>query len=187
MGIIDILKNGLKKTRAGFVNRVEDLILGKKQIDKEVFDRLEEIMISADIGVKTTALLLRDIEEKVQRKELNDPSRLTAYLKNEIKAIFSKGGMGESEEGGIRGDYNSRADRGPFVILVIGVNGAGKTTTIGKLAYKYKNEGKKVLLAAGDTFRAAAIEQLEVWGKRVGFDVIRQNPGADPSAVVFDA
>lgn len=187
MGIIDILKNGLKKTRAGFVNRVEDLILGKKQIDKEVFDRLEEIMISADIGVKTTASLLRDIEEKVQRKELNDPSRLTAYLKNEIKAILSKGGVGESEEGGIRGDYNSRADRGPFVILVIGVNGVGKTTTIGKLAYKYKNEGKKVLLAAGDTFRAAAIEQLEVWGKRAGFDVIRQKPGADPSAVVFDA
>lgn len=187
MGIIDILKNGLKKTRAGFVNRVEYLILGKKQIDKEVFDRLEEIMISADIGVKTTASLLRDIEEKVQRKELNDPSRLTAYLKNEIKAILSKGGVGESEEGGIRGDYNSRADRGPFVILVIGVNGVGKTTTIGKLAYKYKNEGKKVLLAAGDTFRAAAIEQLEVWGKRVGFDVIRQKPGADPSAVVFDA
>ncbi len=176
MAILDIFKKGLEKTKGGFVAKVESLLLGKKQIDKGLLDELEEILISADVGVKTTTALIKRIEEKVQRRELDDPAKLIAYLKGEIRDIFSR--------------VDSRLDiesSKPFVILVIGVNGAGKTTTIGKLAHRYKKEGKEVLLAAGDTFRAAAIEQLEAWGSRVGADVIRQKPGADPSAVAFDA
>ena len=176
MGILDIFKKGLEKTKGGFVAKVESLVLGKKQIDKELLDELEEILIGADVGVKTTAALIKRIEEKVQRKELDDPAKLIAYLKDEIREIFGR----------VDSRLNIESTR-PFVILVIGVNGVGKTTTIGKLAYRYKKEGKDVLLAAGDTFRAAAIEQLEAWGKRVGADVIRQKPGADPSAVAFDA
>ncbi len=176
MAILDIFKKSLEKTKGGFIAKVESLLLGKKQIDKGLLDELEEILISADVGVKTTAALMKRIEEKVQRNELDNPARLIAYLKDEIREIFSR--------------VNSPSPSplpSPFVMLVIGVNGAGKTTTIGKLAHRYKKEGKSVLLAAGDTFRAAAIEQLEAWGSRVGADVIRQKPGADPSAVAFDA
>ncbi|MFZ3064128.1 MAG: signal recognition particle-docking protein FtsY [Nitrospirota bacterium] len=176
MAILDIFKKGLEKTKGGFVTKVESLLLGKKQIDKGLLDELEEILISADVGVKTTTALIKKIEERLQRRELDDPARLIACLKDEIRDIFSK----------IDNGLNIESSK-PFVMLVIGVNGAGKTTTIGKLAHRYKNEGKSVLLAAGDTFRAAAIEQLEAWGSRVGADVIRQNPGADPSAVAFDA
>jgi fused signal recognition particle receptor len=176
VAILDIFKKSLEKTKGGFIAKVESLLLGKKQIDKGLLDELEEILISADVGVKTTAALMKRIEEKVQRNELDNPARLIAYLKDEIREIFSR--------------VNSPSPSplpSPFVMLVIGVNGAGKTTTIGKLAHRYKKEGKSVLLAAGDTFRAAAIEQLEAWGSRVGADVIRQKPGADPSAVAFDA
>lgn len=176
MGILDVFKKGLEKTKGGFVTKVESLLLGKKQIDKGLLDELEEILISADVGVKTTAALIKKIEERLQRRELDDPARLIACLKDEIMEIFSRNVNG----------LNIESSK-PFVILVIGVNGVGKTTTIGKLAHRYKKEGKEVLLAAGDTFRAAAIEQLEAWGKRVGADVIRQKPGADPSAVAFDA
>ncbi|MBI5180129.1 MAG: signal recognition particle-docking protein FtsY [Nitrospirae bacterium] len=176
MAILDIFKKGLEKTKGGFVTKVESLLLGKKQIDKGLLDELEEILISADVGVKTTTALIKRIEERLQRRELDDPARLIACLKDEIRDIFSK----------IDNGLNIESSK-PFVMLVIGVNGAGKTTTIGKLAHRYKKEGKNVLLAAGDTFRAAAIEQLEAWGSRVGADVIRQKPGADPSAVAFDA
>lgn len=176
MAILDIFKKGLEKTKGGFVTKVESLLLGKKQIDKGLLDELEEILISADVGVKTTTALIKRIEERLQRRELDDPARLIACLKDEIRNIFSK----------IDNGLNIESSK-PFVMLVIGVNGAGKTTTIGKLAHRYKKEGKSVLLAAGDTFRAAAIEQLEAWGSRVGADVIRQKPGADPSAVAFDA
>ncbi len=176
MAILDIFKKGLEKTKGGFVSKVESLLLGKKQIDKGLLDELEEILISADIGVKTTTALIKRIEEKVQRKELDDSSKLIAHLKGEIREIFS------------RVDSPSPfPSPPPFVMLVIGVNGVGKTTTIGKLAHRYKKEGKEVLLAAGDTFRAAAIEQLEAWGKKVDVEVIRQKQGADPSAVAFDA
>ena len=189
MAILDIFKKGLEKTKGGFVAKVESLLLGKKQIDKGLIDELEEILIGADVGVKTTAALIKRIEEKLQRKELDDPSKLIAYLKDEIREIFSRIDRPSAFPPSplpspARGEGSEKP---PFVMLVIGVNGAGKTTTIGKLAHKYKKEGKSVLLAAGDTFRAAAIEQLEVWGKRVGADVIRQMPGADPSAVAFDA
>lgn len=176
VGILDVFKKGLEKTKGGFVTKVESLLLGKKQIDKGLLEELEEILISADVGVKTTTALIKKIEERLQRRELDDPARLIACLKDEIRDIFSK----------IDNGLNIESSK-PFVMLVIGVNGAGKTTTIGKLAHRYKNEGKSVLLAAGDTFRAAAIEQLEAWGSRVGADVIRQKPGADPSAVAFDA
>ncbi|MFZ3089748.1 MAG: signal recognition particle-docking protein FtsY [Nitrospirota bacterium] len=186
MGIINVLKKGLAKTKGGFVKKVEDLILGKKEIDKETLERLEEIMIGADIGVKATDNLIKRIEEKVQRKELSDISGLTGYLKDEIRAILKSPQSSNnppappSTKGEIEGSR-------PYVIVVIGVNGVGKTTTIGKLAHRYKGEGKDVLLCAGDTFRAAAIEQLQVWGSRAGVDVIGQKAGADPSAVVFDA
>ncbi|MBI5043215.1 MAG: signal recognition particle receptor subunit alpha, partial [Nitrospirae bacterium] len=160
----------------GFVAKVESLLLGKKQIDKGLLDELEEILISADVGVKTTTALIKRIEEKVQRKELDDPSKLIAHLKEDIREIFSRvdssSNISPSPLPSPQGGEGSA--KAPFVILVIGVNGVGKTTTIGKLAHRYKKEGKEVLLAAGDTFRAAAIEQLEAWGKRVDVDVIRQ-------------
>ena len=184
MAILDIFKKGLEKTKGGFVTKVESLLLGKKQIDKGLLDELEEILISADVGVKTTTALIKKIEERLQRKELDDPARLIACLKDEIRAIFSRI---DNPSPFPSPQWGEGRVREPFVMLVIGVNGAGKTTTIGKLAHRYKNEGKSVLLAAGDTFRAAAIEQLEAWGSRVGADVIRQKPGADPSAVAFDA
>ncbi len=197
MGIINVLKKGLAKTKGGFVKKVEDLILGKKEIDKEALERLEEIMIGADIGVKATDNLIKRIEEKVQRKELSDISGLTGYLKDEIRAILKSPQSSNNPpaptplypplRGDREGGKGEMEGNRPYVIMVIGVNGVGKTTTIGKLAHRYKGEGKDVLLCAGDTFRAAAIEQLQVWGSRAGVDVIGQKAGADPSAVVFDA
>lgn len=198
MGIIDVLKKGLEKTKGGFIKKVEGIILGKKEIDKEVLERLEEIMIGADIGVKTTDSLIRRIEERVQRKELGDASGLIGYLKDEIRVILKSPQPPNNPpaptplyppllRGELKGGNRGMEGDMPYVIMVIGVNGVGKTTTIGKLAHRYKKEGKDILLCAGDTFRAAAIEQLQAWGSRAGVDVISQKAGADPSAVVFDA
>jgi fused signal recognition particle receptor len=175
-GFFERLKLGLKKTKDGLVGRVDTLVLGKKEIDAETLEELEEILITSDIGVKTTVELIRTLEQRLGRNELKDGEALRCALKEEILA---------------RLEAHHRvldiAGQQPFVLLVIGVNGVGKTTTIGKLASRFSAEGKKVLLAAADTFRAAAAEQLESWGNRSGVDVIRHKEGADPSAVVFDA
>ena len=175
-GFFERLKLGLKKTKDGLVGRIDTLVLGKKEIDAETLEELEEILITSDIGVKTTVELIRTLEQRLGRNELKDGGALRSALKEEILT---------------RLETHHRvldiAGQQPFVLLVIGVNGVGKTTTIGKLASRYSAEGKKVLLAAADTFRAAAAEQLEFWGDRSGVDVIRHKEGADPSAVVFDA
>jgi fused signal recognition particle receptor len=174
-GLLDRLRQGLSKTRDSLVGRIDRLVLGKKEIDADTLEELEEILITADIGVQTTVELIRILEERLSRNELKDGAALRETLKEEILKRLSRD---------VRSlDVNSAS---PFVIMVIGVNGVGKTTTLGKLAARFSREGKKVVLAAGDTFRAAAAEQLEIWGERVGCDVIRHKEGADPSAVVFD-
>jgi fused signal recognition particle receptor len=175
-GFFERLKMGLSKTHENLVGRIDTLLLGKKKIDADTLEELEEILITADIGVKTAVELIRTLEQRMNRNELQDADALKSALKEELLERLSR--------------YSAPLDTGtsaPFVIMVIGVNGVGKTTTIGKLASRYASEGKKVLMAAGDTFRAAAAEQLEIWGKRAGVDVIRHQEGADPSAVAFDA
>ncbi|WP_243369546.1 signal recognition particle-docking protein FtsY [Geotalea sp. SG265] len=175
-GLFDRLKQGLTKTHESIIGRIDTLLLGKKQIDADVLEELEEILITADMGVKTTVELIRTLEQRLKRNELGDGEALKAALKQEISDRLAQ----------VNSDLDVSAAK-PFVILVIGVNGVGKTTTIGKLAAQYRRAGKKVLLAAGDTFRAAAAEQLEIWGERVGAEVVRHKEGADPSAVAFDA
>ncbi|NLA75180.1 MAG: signal recognition particle-docking protein FtsY [Deltaproteobacteria bacterium] len=176
-GFFSRLKQGLKKTRDGFAGRLDRLFLGKKEIDAELLDELEEILFTSDLGVEASKELIELIREGVERKNLDSPAQLKAALKEKIIEFLT---IAEPEA-------REPKPGEPLVIMMIGVNGVGKTTTIGKVAALYKNEGKKVMLAAGDTFRAAAAEQLAIWGERVGADVIRQKEGADPSAVVYDA
>jgi len=175
-GFFQRLKEGLFKTHEGLVSKIDELVAGKKEIDEGLLAELEEILITSDIGVKTTQELLDNLTAKVQRKELEDADLLRKSLQEQIFQILSRQGK----------PLNLEAAR-PFIIMVIGVNGTGKTTTIGKIAQKFKAQGKSVLLVAADTFRAAAIEQLEIWGQRVNCEVIKQKSGSDPSAVVFDA
>jgi len=175
-GLFERLKSGLKKTKDGLVGRIDTLVLGKKSIDADTLEELEEILITSDIGVKTTVELIRTMEQRLGRNELKDGEALRGALKDEILARLTA--------------QHTPLDitrHKPFVMLVIGVNGVGKTTTVGKLAARFSASGSKVLLAAADTFRAAAAEQLIAWGDRSGVDVIRHKEGADPSAVVFDA
>ena len=175
-GFFQRLKEGLRKTHQGMVGKIDQLVSGRRKIDDRLLEELEEILITSDIGVKTTRQLLDKVTEKVKRKELEDADHLKKTLQEEMYLILRR------QEKPL--DVSPAR---PFVLMVIGVNGTGKTTTISKLARKFKAEGKSVLLAAGDTFRAAAIEQLEIWGQRVGCEVIKHQSGSDPSAVVFDA
>jgi len=175
-GFFERLKKGLTKTHANLIGRIDSLVLGKKQIDADTLEELEEILITADIGVSTAVELIRTLEQRLKRNELKDGETLKKALKEEILARLSW-----------QTAPLDTTSASPYVILVIGVNGVGKTTTIGKLASRFIASGRKVILAAGDTFRAAAAEQLEIWGKRAGAEVIRHKEGADPSAVVFDA
>jgi fused signal recognition particle receptor len=170
------LKESLTKTKENLVKRVDNLLLGRKEINEDFLEELEGILISADIGIKATQKLIERVREKALRKELGHPDLIKNYLKKEILEILKK------QENSLIIPAN-----GPFAIMTVGVNGTGKTTTIAKLAKKWKEEGKSVLLVAADTFRAAAVDQLEVWGRRVGCEVIKQQMGTDPSAVVFDA
>jgi fused signal recognition particle receptor len=174
--LLEKLKSGVQKTRAGLVSRIEDVISGRKQIDADLLEELEYTLISADIGVATTNEILDRIRERVDRKLVGDSSELRGLIREYLLEVL---------------ESNSRplayVDEPPAVIMVVGVNGAGKTTTIGKLTAHFKGEGHTVMLCAADTFRAAAVEQLEVWGERTGTRVVRQQTGADPSAVVFDA
>ncbi|MFH1242951.1 MAG: signal recognition particle-docking protein FtsY [Pseudomonadota bacterium] len=171
------LRQGLSKTRSTLTGRLDRLFLGKKEITDDLLDELEEILFTSDIGVSTTQQLIESLREKVARKELKDLDRLKTILRDHIHSFLQ---VTEVE-------HAIPAPGEPLVIMVIGVNGVGKTTTIGKAAHIFKSQGKQVMLVAADTFRAAAIEQLLIWGDRAGAEVIRQDTGADPSAVVFDA
>ncbi len=174
--LLEKLKSGVQKTRAGLVTALEDAVKGKKEIDADLLDELESTLISADIGVRTTEEILARIRERVARHQLNDAAELRGLIREQLLEILSA-----SERA------PARVSEPPAVILVVGVNGSGKTTTIGKLASRFKAEQRSVLLCAADTFRAAAIEQLEIWGTRTDTPVIRQGPGSDPSAVLFDS
>jgi fused signal recognition particle receptor len=174
--LLERLKSGVEKTRAGLVSRLEDALAGKKEIDADLLDELEYTLISADIGVRTTNEILERIRQQVDRRLVGDATELRGLIRQHLLEIL------QSAERPV-----AHVDEPPAVVMVVGVNGAGKTTSIGKLANRYKAEGRAVLLCAADTFRAAAIEQLEIWGERTSTEVIRQQPGADPSAVLFDA
>ena len=176
MGFFDRLKKGLAKTRETFTNKIEKPIIGYADIDDDLLDELEETLIMSDVGVKTTERLMADVRNGIKKKDINTPEDLKPFLVEKISEILSTGS-----------DETRIASAGPTVLLVIGVNGVGKTTTIGKLAAYYKEQGKSVMLAAADTFRAAAIDQLQIWGDRTGVPVIRHEEGSDPAAVAFDA
>jgi fused signal recognition particle receptor len=175
-GFFDKLKDGLAKTRDILLTDVDDLILGEKKIDQDLFDELEEVLIRSDVGPAFTCELIEKMKEQVKRKELSRADLLKKILRDTMKEILTK------KETPLR-----IPAEGIYVIMVVGVNGTGKTTTIGKMAHELKNRGEKVLLVAADTFRAAAIEQLEVWSQRVGVPLIKQKSNADPAAVVFDS
>ncbi|MBW2708718.1 MAG: signal recognition particle-docking protein FtsY [Deltaproteobacteria bacterium] len=176
-GVFKRLRHGLTKTRSSFTDRIDNLFAGKKEITESLMDELEEILFTSDIGVVTTQSLLDVVREQVTGKELKDPRKLKEMLKNHILSLLDQKPIETAPPK--PGD--------PLVIMVAGVNGVGKTTTIGKIAHRYRREGKTVMLVAADTFRAAAVEQLTIWGERVGATVIKQGTGADPSAVAFDA
>ena len=175
MGFLERLKNGLKKTKEGFVNKVSNIFTGRTNIDDELFEELEEVLIQADVGVKTTFTLIEKLKEDVEEEEITEPEELMEYFQTELKTLL------QNKEGGFKFDKDLN------IIMVVGVNGAGKTTTIAKIAGRYKEQGKKVMLAAGDTFRAGAIEQLQIWGDRLGVNVISQQEGSDAAAVAYDA
>lgn len=176
MGFFDRLKKGLTKTRENFTHNIERLIIGYADIDDELIDDLEETLLMADVGVKTTETLIAAVRKGIKQKEIRTPEDLIPFLEKEIVRILEAGE-----------NTFHMAKQGPTVLLVVGTNGVGKTTTIGKLSAYYRREGKSVLLAAADTFRAAAIDQLEIWGKRADAQVIKHGEGSDPAAVVFDA
>ncbi len=173
-GVLRSLNDGLAKTRKNLTDKIGKVILGEK-IDEALLDELEEALISSDVGVETSSLVLRDLKERFKRNELTSPQQVKDRLRQILIEILSARSSTFS------------LNAAPAIVLVVGVNGTGKTTTIGKLAFRLRAEGKKVMLAAGDTFRAAASEQLSIWGERAGIPVIKHKEGADPGAVVFDA
>lgn len=175
MGFFDKLKSGLKKTKESFLGTVDTILAGFGKIDEALFEELEDVLISSDFGVQTTEEILKKLRESVKTKKLTEASQIRSELQEIIAGLLDIGERGLD------------LDDVPAVITVIGVNGVGKTTSIGKIAHLYRNAGKKVLLAAGDTFRAAAGDQLAVWAERSGAELIRQAEGADPAAVLFDA
>jgi fused signal recognition particle receptor len=170
------IRKGLKATRGGFIKRLKALFKGKSDLDAELEERIEEVFITCDVGARTAHEFIERIRKSLSSEELADPARVWQFVRDEARSILA-----------LPGDPPGKPDDGPLSILVLGVNGVGKTTTIGKLASLYKSRGQSVLLGAADTFRAAAVEQLEVWGKRIDVPVVKGKEGADPSSVVFDA
>lgn len=186
MGIFSIFKKketldkGLEKTKESVFTKISRAIAGKSTVDDDVLDDLEEVLITSDVGVDTTLKIIERIQTRVARDKYVSTSELNNILREEIAALLEENNTGDLD------DWDLPADRVPYVILVVGVNGVGKTTTIGKLAYQFKKAGKKVYLGAADTFRAAAVEQIVIWGERVGVPVVKQQMGADPASVAYD-
>ncbi len=186
MGIFSIFKKketldkGLEKTKASVFDKITRAIAGKSTVDDDVLDNLEEVLITSDVGVDTTLKIIDRIQARVARDKYVSSSELNNILKEEIVALLEENNTTDLD------DWNLPTDHRPYVILVVGVNGVGKTTTIGKLAYQFKAAGKKVYLGAADTFRAAAVEQIVIWGERVGVPVVKQQMGSDPASVAYD-
>ena len=176
----ETLDKGLSKTKEGFFDKIKRAVAGKSTIDDDVLDNLEEVFITSDIGVETTLKILDRIQDRVARDKYVDSDELNDLLCEEITELLAENNIENGE------DFVVPADKRPYVIMVVGVNGVGKTTTIGKLAYQFKKAGNKVVLGAADTFRAAAVEQLDIWGERVGVPVIKQKMGSDPASVAYD-
>ena len=175
------LDSGLEKTKKGVWDKITRAVAGKSKVDDEVLDNLEEVFITSDMGVDTSLKIIERLEERVARDKYVSTSELNEILCDEISQLLAR-----PDKNPELGDFEVPADKKPYVIMVVGVNGVGKTTTIGKLAHQYKAAGNKVILGAADTFRAAAIEQLDIWGERAGVPVIKQKMGSDPAAVAFD-
>lgn len=176
----ETLDTGLEKSKASMVDKLTRAVAGKSKVDDEILDDLEDILVTSDVGVDTTLKIIKRIEERVARDKYVSTSELKGILRDEVAALLAENGTTDGES------FTLPADAHPYVIMVVGVNGVGKTTTIGKLAYQFKQQGKRIVLGAADTFRAAAIEQLEIWGERVGVPVVKQKMGADPASVAFD-
>ena len=176
----DDLNKGLEKTRASVFERISKAIIGKSTVDDEVLDNLEEILVTSDVGVDTTLKIIDRIQKRVARDKYVGTSELNAILKEEIASLLQENNSGDGSS------FDLPEDKKPYVIMVVGVNGVGKTTTIGKLAYNFKMAGKKVMLGASDTFRAAAVDQLKIWADRVDVPIVSQGMGADPASVAFD-
>jgi fused signal recognition particle receptor len=176
----ETLDKGLSKTKEGFFDKIKRAVAGKSKIDDDVLDNLEEVFITSDVGVETTLKILDRIQSRVARDKYVDSTELNDLLCEEITELLAENNVENGE------DFVVPADKKPYVIMVVGVNGVGKTTTIGKLAYQFKKAGNKVVLGAADTFRAAAVEQLDIWGERVGVPVIKQKMGSDPASVAYD-
>lgn len=174
------LDKGLEKTKISVFSKLSKAIIGKSKVDDEVLDNLEEILITSDVGVETTLKIIERIEGRVARDKYVGTSELNQILKEEIAALLQENESGDGTT------FDIAPGKKPYVIMVVGVNGVGKTTTIGKLTYNFKNAGKKVVLGASDTFRAAAVEQLKIWAERVGVPIVQQGMGADPASVAFD-
>lgn len=175
----ETLDKGLEKSSRSFFDKIGRAIAGKSKVDDEVLDELEEVLISSDVGIETTLKIIKKIEERVARDKFMNTSELDQILKEEIMNLLAENKSSDSE-------FEISEDKKPYVIMVVGVNGVGKTTTIGKLAYQFKQQGKKVILGAADTFRAAAVDQLVIWSERVGVPIIKQSMGSDPASVAFD-
>jgi len=175
------LDKGLEKTKTSFFDKISKAVVGRSKIDDTFLDELEEILVSSDVGIHTTVKIIERIEERVSKDKYIGVDELNTLLKDEIQQLLSENGVGSNL------DYNFVDKKSPYVIMVVGVNGVGKTTTIGKLANKLKQSGKKVVLGAADTFRAAAVDQLKIWGERVGVEVISHGMNTDPASVAFDA
>ena len=176
----ETLNKGLEKTKLNVLQKLSRAVIGKTKVDEEVLDSLEEILISSDVGVETTLKIIQRIEKRVANDKYVSTDELNAILRDEIANLLEENNTGDAT------DFASIATKKPYIIMVVGVNGVGKTTTIGKLAYHFKKSGKKVLLGAADTFRAAAVEQLVIWSQRSGVEIVKQSMGADPAAVAFD-
>ena len=176
----ETLDTGLEKSKTSMVDKLTRAVAGKSKVDDAILDDLEDILATSDVGVDTTLKIIKRMEERVARDKYVGTSELKSILRDEVAALLAENGTTDGES------FTLPAEAHPYVIMVVGVNGVGKTTTIGKLAYQFKQQGKRIVLGAADTFRAAAIEQLEIWGERVGVPVIKQQMGSDPASVAFD-
>jgi fused signal recognition particle receptor len=176
----ETLDKGLEKSSTSFFSKLTKAVAGKSKVDDEVLDNLEEVLVSSDVGVETTLKVIERIEERVARDKYLGTEELNSILKEEIASLLSETNTGNET------DFDIPKDKKPYVLMVVGVNGVGKTTTIGKLAYQFKKRGYKVVLGAADTFRAAAIDQLQIWADRVGVPIVKQQMGSDPASVAFD-